>query len=1139
MDERRRVIQFFILFLAFGVLLMVIQVAYFGGITGFIVLSYANESDFSGGTYMNTVWNGSSIVLSGENLSGSYVSEVIDAGAPSTWNNLSWKGGLQTLESLFGVDGAGDVYESTNLGADWTQKVDNYGRTTATMDLFSDNDYLYILSSNGNEVWRSSNGGGSFVRIYSGFSGSTPFYGKADSGGNLYVVTSPGEFWTSNDDGLSWTYLSDFNAGTQNPKGMVIDSNDYIYVVDGTGDVYQSTDSGASWTKVNDGYGGSTGTDGMAIDSNDNLYISLNRVIYKSTDSGVSWNIVNGDFSGYSNDGCEIQGDNKGNLYALDCIGRIFKSDDSGVTWSEMGDLNGGASNDPKGVAVFVYGNGPRPITLNPTHAEDEFGGDITSLVDTPDGTDTWERVEVQTWDTTLSSGDVNSVIGHCYVLWIDAGADIGFQVSRDGGSSWDSEVCVQTALESTDFTCDLKANSGVDTAEEVNNLRMRCTQPTSGAGDYYSVDWAHVDVDYNYSVTSLAFEAKNCSSADCSDGNWQSPDIGNVNLQGRYFQYMVNFSSGSVGATPILESIDVDYTLLASAPVVDIVSPQEGGLFGSNESIGLGFGVVNSTSSLDSCWYTLDGGVTNTSVLGCANTTFDVSGDGSYTLWLYANESISGLTGGDNVNFSVLLGAPSLVLKSPFGVYLDYGTDVEFIYNATDIDLNSCELWGDFSGGFGRSRIDSGVVSGVLSSFFLNISDGNYKWNVYCNDTLGNGAFNGNKTFHVDTLSPNLTISEPSGSYSSLTDIPLSFDVVENNLNSCVYNVSFSGTGNIVIDNSFVPACSDITFDVDTESTYILRLRVNDSAGNFVSDSSTFIVEIPSGGGGGGGSGGGGGGGGGSRVFLPSESSEARLNLSELSGLNLARGEGDIISLEVVNSGDRFLNDCKLIATGAVAEWVANRQVESLSPGEKSEFIFNINVPLGVEAKDYSSNIIIDCAEVSASVPLSVSVVSGDFEIFILSSGRVGNKLRVTYSVEDFTGKDNEIVIDYSLINDENVRIYSGEERVFLDGGKKEEFILEFDLPKNSVGEFELVFEASDSRESRSAQQKIVLSSGGIAGFAFLSDANRRTLSIFGIFVLVLLGLYLVVKFLQKHGKRIMVKEGKDRHFIKIDLKE
>jgi len=126
---------------------------------------------------------------------------------------------------LFCVDGGGDVYKSSDGGVNWAVSKEDYGRTSATSDMFSDSDYLYILSTNGNEVWRSSNQT-DFKKVYTGFNSKSPLVGDTDNNGNLYVAVSSGEVWKSNDSGLSWELKGDVNTGTNDPKGLAIDSND-------------------------------------------------------------------------------------------------------------------------------------------------------------------------------------------------------------------------------------------------------------------------------------------------------------------------------------------------------------------------------------------------------------------------------------------------------------------------------------------------------------------------------------------------------------------------------------------------------------------------------------------------------------------------------------------------------------------------------------------------------------------------------------------------------------------------------------------------------------------------------------------------------------------------------------------------
>ena len=71
------------------------------GPTGFVVFNQA--SDISNGTYSNTLYDGSAVVLNSSvnATSGTYTSEVLNANNNSaSWNNLTWNGNVSANSSL-------------------------------------------------------------------------------------------------------------------------------------------------------------------------------------------------------------------------------------------------------------------------------------------------------------------------------------------------------------------------------------------------------------------------------------------------------------------------------------------------------------------------------------------------------------------------------------------------------------------------------------------------------------------------------------------------------------------------------------------------------------------------------------------------------------------------------------------------------------------------------------------------------------------------------------------------------------------------------------------------------------------------------------------------------------------------------
>src|SRR3989344_3212908 len=96
------------LFLIFGIILILL----------FTIMIYAasfsdiSQSNFNNGTYANTSYNGSAVVLVGSNLSGTFASRVFDAVSVSSWDNFSASFNIPAKEYIYAVDNQADVWNS-------------------------------------------------------------------------------------------------------------------------------------------------------------------------------------------------------------------------------------------------------------------------------------------------------------------------------------------------------------------------------------------------------------------------------------------------------------------------------------------------------------------------------------------------------------------------------------------------------------------------------------------------------------------------------------------------------------------------------------------------------------------------------------------------------------------------------------------------------------------------------------------------------------------------------------------------------------------------------------------------------------------------------------------------------------------
>jgi len=998
---KRRVIEFFVLFFLLVFLLAAVQLLRFGSFTGFIIFQDVTGGDFANGTYSYTEWNGSAVVLSSGQTSGTYTSQIFDAGDDSTWHNLSWSGGEPAIELLFAVDGAADVWNSFDLGTTWNLVKDDYNggnpNGATYMDRNSSSD-LFILHNQ--DIWTSPDSGTTWGLVnddYNGAEGQNGYVLGIDNSDNFVIIEGDQDVWKSTDFGVSWTKVAtNFNGGNGDIFGITVDSFNVIFAVDGAADVWNSFDLGTTWNLVKDDYNGGNpnGATYMARNSSGDLFILHNQDIWTSPDSGTTWGLINDDYNGVgdSNNGKVIYADSNDNLYIADGSEDVYKSADAGLTWTSVAsNMNGG-------------------------------NGEIFGSVAITKQTD-------------------------------------------------------------------------------------------------------------------LTFQVRNCSSANCADGTWQAVDLSNLNLVSQYFQYKISFMTPDSGTSPLIESVTIDYDLVNTAPNVNLFEPQDGGSYGYNESLSLDFSTYDADGNIESCWYNIDWGA-DVLIVGCVNTTFDIS-EGSHTLVVFVNDTL-GLESNASASFSVVIGAPTISLSSPIGTYSNSG-DVTFRYTPIDIDLNVCELWGDFDGVFSLNSTDYSPASGVENVFSLNLNDGTYKWNIVCNDTLGNSATNGNKTFYIDRVAPSLSLTEPSGSKSSRTGIGLTFSVNDSSPVSCLYNI-YQGASVEIANTSVACSLGSSSFDVSADANYVLNFYVNDSAGNSNSSSSSFSVSTSSedtGGDGGGGTGGGGG------VILqtPEEGqpSKVLIGFSDMEEMILKRGSSsDVLSVEIVNNEKRFLNDCELEGNGNLAGWVESEQVRGLSAGEKFEFNFKINVPSDSAFGTYNDGIVIKCSEGQAVKQFRITIYRNPFESKINDYERIGGMLRVNYNLEEYSGSSHDILIEYKLVDFDGVERMIGSESVQLGASETKDYVLEFDLPKDSFGEFKLEFKFSDGSVEFTDSKDIFLPSTGITGLT-ISESNKKTLSVTGVILLILIAGFFIFKYWwkKKHKFSLAHSFGQKikRKMIKLEL--
>ena len=677
--------------------------------------------------------------------------------------------------------------------------------------------------------------------------------------------------------------------------------------------------------------------------------------------------------------------------------------------------------------------------------------------------------------------------------------------------------------------SCSLLTGIGTPVLRMDGNIISSGAELSLGAGNYSFNCSLNSSQNYSYSENVSIFIIDKTSgnislllNEEESDITIEYPQQYNISARTLYGGVIIYFngsditSNNSLNATPPRNSGYYNITALSSgdenhssagmtrwlnvtidsiSPEINIISPQEGGSYGYNTSLALTFSV--SDEHPGSCWYNLNSGE-NITLANCSNATFDTGADGGYILYLYANDTLGNLAV-KNSSFSILVGFPTITLNSPISIYLNTN-NVYFRYIPTDLDLQACELWGNFTGEFKLNQTVNTPENGTENTFSLVLPDGSYKWNIRCNDSQGHSAFNGNKTFYVDTIAPSIALSEPKGTKNSWTGIPLTFSVSDNSPVTCKYSVSWA-IGGVVISNTSIANCTSTIFNLSSLGDYVLSLHSADFAGNsnFTSTSFSVSTAVPPSDGGGSSGGGGGGGGGIGSAKKPNKTEPGKIQVGEIGNIIAESGEKKTLPLNVKNIGTIFLNSCRLISKGEISSWIYSRQIEGIAPGENVNFIFDLNVPEETLGENYKGELEIRCNEINYSRNIFVSIPKSLDFIKIQEVIQQKNSLNITYTFNNTEFIGRNISIDIWL-SDENTSEIKRIRDFFIveEIPMQREIIM--DIPSDLSGVYTLYF-ALSSEIDKFVKKPVVL---GITGKVILDSPKSKKL-IYIIFVIII----------------------------------
>ena len=158
--------------------------------------------------------------------------------------------------------------------------------------------------------------------------------------------------------------------------------------------------------------------------------------------------------------------------------------------------------------------------------------------------------------------------------------------------------------------------------------------------------------------------------------------------------------------------------------------------------------------------------------------------------------------------------------------------SEILFGYTPTDTNLESCVFYHNMSG-WNANRTNNNLQSGQQDTFIANFTEGSYIWNVWCNDSAGNSAFNlTNFTFYVDTTKPSVVFISPTptdGINQTSTTFIVNITHTENNPDKAMLYLN----GTINQTRLYSGNYTNFTLVEMPDGHYEYFVRINDTAGN------------------------------------------------------------------------------------------------------------------------------------------------------------------------------------------------------------------------------------------------------------------------------------------------------------------
>ncbi len=327
------------------------------------------------------------------------------------------------------------------------------------------------------------------------------------------------------------------------------------------------------------------------------------------------------------------------------------------------------------------------------------------------------------------------------------------------------------------------------------------------------------------------------------------------VELDQRTYINVENFTYHSSGGNIYLPACSISLLKIERynpAPQIIINSPKENDMTGITAP---SFNVYFNDTNLDSMWYSIDGGITNFTIL--TNSSIDQDAwnnlpNGTVTIIFYANDT-KGKLSLASVKVYIDLIVPKIIINSPSSNQIFYDNDTAPTFNIWINETNNHTFWYTVDGGINNFTF---VTNGSINlAAWRALPDRPITLTFYSNDTAANINYT-SVVIIKDTLAPILSIISPANMTMVGSVTPkITLNIIDATINHSEYSIN--GGENVTISNP-INGTNIITINQTTwngigyGAEVFIIFYVNDSFGRSSTVNITLIKRLDEGGNGG-----------------------------------------------------------------------------------------------------------------------------------------------------------------------------------------------------------------------------------------------------------------------------------------------